>query len=221
MLDRVSQTLRDLVELTIVVDPMYDQNCYVLRRRDTQRVLLIDPGLQHQQTLDLLERDALTCEEILCTHGHPDHVSGVPAVKAAHGCEAAIHPDDREQLPAVHFLPGVPPDLPDVVCERELHDGELISWQGLDIEVVHTPGHTRGSVCFRIDLDLYAGDTLFKQGVGRTDLPGGSWPALVFSIENRVYALPPATVVYPGHGQRTTIREEMEHNPFVVHPRYR
>lgn len=217
----MSQVLRDLVELAIVVDPVFDQNCYVLRRRDTSNVLVIDPGLQHPQTLALLDKHQLRCERILCTHGHPDHVNGVPAVKAAHGCEAAIHPDDREQLLAVHHLPGVPADLPDIVCEQELHDGEIIAWQGLNIQVLHTPGHTRGSVCLRVGPDLYAGDTLFKQGVGRTDLPGGSWPALMFSIENHLYTLPPDTVVYPGHGQRTTIRDEMQHNPFVVHPRYR
>ncbi len=217
----MSQALRDLVELAIVVDPTFDQNCYVLRRRDTSSVLVIDPGLQHPQTLDLLDKHGLRCERVLCTHGHPDHVNGVPALKAAHGCEAAIHPDDREQLQRVHMLPGVASDLPDVVCEQDLRDNDVIAWHGLSLEVVHTPGHTRGSVCFRVGLDLYAGDTLFKQGVGRTDLPGGSWPALVFSIENRVYTLPPETVVYPGHGQRTTVRDEMQHNPFVVHQTYR
>jgi len=217
----MAEALRDLIELAIVVDPVFDQNCYVMRRRDTHDVLVIDPGLQHPRTLELLDRHDLHCDRILLTHGHPDHVNGVPAVKAAHHCEAAIHPDDREQLAAVHHLPGVPADLPDVVCEQDLNDGELIVWQNLQIEVLHTPGHTRGSVCFRVGVDLYAGDTLFHRGVGRADLPGGSWPALVFSIENRLYTLPPDTVVYPGHGQRTTIGEEMEHNPFVVHPRYR
>jgi hydroxyacylglutathione hydrolase len=217
----VTDTLRDLVELAIVVDPMFDQNCYVLRRRDTNDALVVDPGLQHAQTLALLDKGGLRCDQILLTHGHPDHVSGVPAVKAAFGCEAAIHPDDREQLEAVHYLPGVPDDLPDIVCERDLFDGEMRRWQGLDIEVVHTPGHTRGSVCFRVGPDLLSGDTLFKRGVGRYDLPGGSLPALIFSIENRIYTLPPETVVYPGHGQRTTVDEEMRANPFVVHPRYR
>ena len=108
----------------------------------------------------------MRCDRILLTHGHPDHVSGVPALKAAFGCEAAIHPDDREQLEAVHYLPGVPDDLPDVVCEQDLRDGEVLRWHGLDIEVVHTPGHTRGSVCFRIGPDLLSGDTLFHRGVG-------------------------------------------------------
>ena len=96
----MTDTLRDLVELAIVVDPTFDQNCYVLHRRDTADVLIVDPGLQHAQTLGLLEERGWRCDRILLTHGHPDHVSGVPAVKAAFGCEAAIHPDDREQLEA-------------------------------------------------------------------------------------------------------------------------
>ena len=217
----MTETLRDLVELAIVVDPMFDQNCYVIRRRDTNDVLVVDPGLQHPQTLALLEQRGLRCDQILLTHGHPDHVSGVPALKAAFGCEAAIHPDDREQLEAVLYLPGVPDDQPDVVCEQELHDGQMLRWHDLDIEVLHTPGHTRGSVCFRIGPDLLSGDTLFHRGVGRADLAGGSFPSLVFSIEHKLYTLPPETVVYPGHGERTTVDEEMRNNPFVVHPRYR
>jgi hydroxyacylglutathione hydrolase len=217
----VTETLRDLVELAIVVDPMFDQNCYVIRRRDTNDVLVVDPGLQHPQTLAILEQRGLRCDQILLTHGHPDHVSGVPALKAAFGCEAALHPDDREQLEAVLYLPGVPDDQPDVVCEQELHDGQMLRWHDLDIEVLHTPGHTRGSVCFRIGPDLLSGDTLFHRGVGRYDLAGGSFPSLVFSIEQKLYTLPPETVVYPGHGERTTIDDEMRNNPFVVHPRYR
>ncbi|MFN2582597.1 MAG: MBL fold metallo-hydrolase [Candidatus Dormibacteria bacterium] len=217
----MTETLRDLVELAIVVDPMFDQNCYVLRRRDTHEVLVVDPGLQHTRVLELLDKNSLRCTRILLTHGHPDHVNGVPAVKTAHRCRAAMHPDDSEQLERLHMLPGVSPDVPDVVIDEELHDGQVMRWQDLEIEVLHTPGHTRGSVCFRVGPDLISGDTLFNRGVGRADLPGGDWPSLMFSIEHRLYTLPPETVVYPGHGARTTIRDEQELNPFVVHPRYR
>ena len=104
----MADTLRDLVELAIVVDPTYDQNCYILRRRDTDQVLVFDPGLQHPRTLAVLEETGLHCDRVLLTHGHPDHVSGVPAIKAAHGCEAAIHPADRFLLEHVTMLPGVP-----------------------------------------------------------------------------------------------------------------
>jgi glyoxylase-like metal-dependent hydrolase (beta-lactamase superfamily II) len=217
----VTETLRDLVELAVVVDDNFDQNCYVLRRRDTDAALVFDPGLQHPRTLALLEKNRLRCERILLTHGHPDHVNGVPFVTAAHSCEAAIHPDDRPMLDFATRLPGVPDDLPPVVAPVDLAPGEVLRWQDLDVRVMHTPGHTQGSVCFLVGRDLVAGDTLFQRSVGRTDLPGGSWETLMFSIQDTLYALPPDTVVYPGHGPRTTIRDEMQYNPFVVHPRYR
>ena len=102
-----------------------------------------------------------------------------------------------------------------------MRDGQVISWQGLELAVSHTPGHSPGSVCFLVGPDLLAGDTLFRRSVGRADLPGGSWETLMFSIQDRLYRLPPETIVHPGHGDPTTVGEEMRDNPFVVHPRYR
>jgi hydroxyacylglutathione hydrolase len=217
----VAETLHDLLELAIVVDPTYDQNCYVLHRRDSDAAMLIDPGLQKDRTLQLLDDSGWRCERVLLTHGHGDHVNGVPAIVAAHRCPVALHPDDQEQLVSMRFLPGIPADTPDVHIDDDLVDGQVIAWHGVDIGVVHTPGHTRGSVCFLAGTDLLSGDTLFRRGVGRADLPGGDWQQLMASVEHRLYALAPDTVVYPGHGQSTTIGEESRSNPFVVHPRYR
>jgi hydroxyacylglutathione hydrolase len=214
-------TLRDLLELAVVVDPMYDQNCYVLHRRDSDAAILIDPGLQSGRALHLLEDHGWRCERILLTHGHGDHINGVPAVVAAHHCPVALHPSDREQLVSMRFLPGIPADIPDVHVDEDLADGQVIPWQGLEIGVIHTPGHTRGSVCFLAGADLVSGDTLFRRGVGRADLPGGDWQQLMASVEDRLYVLAPDLVVYPGHGPSTTIGEEMQSNPFVVHPKYR
>jgi glyoxylase-like metal-dependent hydrolase (beta-lactamase superfamily II) len=215
------ETLRDLLELTVVVDPTYDQNCYVLHRRDSDAAIVIDPGLQNARALQLLEANSWRCERILLTHGHGDHVNGVPAMVASHGCRVALHPADREQLVTMRLLPGIPEDIADVVIDDDLSDGQVILWHGLDIGVIHTPGHTRGSVCFLVGTDLLSGDTLFRRGVGRADLPGGDWQRLLVSVEQRLYALPPDTVVHPGHGLSTTVAEEMASNPFVVHPRYR
>jgi glyoxylase-like metal-dependent hydrolase (beta-lactamase superfamily II) len=209
------EPLRDLVQLHLFTDPLFDQNCYVLRRRDTERCLVIDPGLQADAALRFLEGEALACDRILLTHGHPDHLAGVPTMKAALGCTAAIHPEDRWLLAEAGAFPGIPAGLPEVICEDDLSAGQVIAWQGLEVAVLHTPGHTPGSVCFLVGPDLLAGDTLFRRSVGRTDLPGGSWETLLFSIQDRLYALPPETVVHPGHGPATTIGEEMRGNPFA------
>ncbi len=108
---------------------------------------------------------------------------------AAHRCPVALHPADREQLVSMRFLPGIPADTPDVDVDEDLADGQVIAWHGLDIGVIHTPGHTRGSVCFMLGTDLVSGDTLFHRGVGRADLPGGNWQQLMVSIEQRLYTL--------------------------------
>jgi glyoxylase-like metal-dependent hydrolase (beta-lactamase superfamily II) len=212
------ETLRDLVQLHIVVDPLYDENCYVLRRRDTDRCLVVDPGLQAREVLRVMEESELRCDRILLSHGHPDHVSGVPLVVAAHGCKAAIHAQDRWLLGHPSRFPGIPRDLPTVICEEDLADGQVISWLELEIAVLHTPGHTPGSVCLVAGRDVLAGDTLFRRGIGRTDLPGGSSETLLFSIRDRLYTLPAETVVHPGHGASTTIGEEIRANPFTRRP---
>jgi len=212
------EKLADLVELHVVVDPFFDQNCYVLHRRDSDRCLVVDPGLQAEEALHVMAAPALRCDRILLTHGHPDHVVGVPLVTAAHGCPAAIQPDDRWLLEELTPFPGIPADAPPVRCEEDLAGGAVIAWLGLEIAVLHTPGHTPGSVCFVVGPDLLAGDTLFRRGVGRTDLPGGSHERLLFSIRDRLYPLPPGTVVHPGHGPATTIGEEVSGNPFTRGP---
>ncbi len=212
-----AEALRERLELAVFEDDLFGQNCYLVRRRDTSAALLIDPGLQVRRVLDQVERDGLTVDQILVTHGHVDHIAGVPQARAASRAPIAMHPDDRDILDwdRLAQMPFMPPGFAAFEIDRELRQGMEISFQDLTLRVLHTPGHTEGSVCFLFGLDCFAGDTLFQRSIGRTDLPGGNPQKIAFSIRNVLYALPPETVIYPGHGPKTTIREEMLLNPFV------
>jgi glyoxylase-like metal-dependent hydrolase (beta-lactamase superfamily II) len=216
-----ARALREKFQLSIVVDPLFGENCYLLHRRDTDRVIVLDPGLQHPEVLRLLEQRGWQVDRILLTHGHVDHVLGVPSVLAIGAAPVSMHPDDQQLLDFARFrsFPFTPPDFQPFEISEPLVDGALLGWQDVQLQVLHTPGHTEGSCVFLVGEDLFSGDTLFQRGIGRTDLEGGNFEKIVFSIKERLYALPGETVVYPGHGPKTTIREEKLMNPFV--PAYR
>lgn len=212
-----TEALREKVQLSVVEDQLFGQNCYILRRRDTRQAVIIDPGLQAKAVLDLVERDDLQVARILITHGHVDHVAGVPSVEAATHAPVGMHPADLAIIDWHHFaeMPFIPPGFAPFEIDTPLAAGDVLPFEDLALQVLHTPGHTEGSVCFVVGLDCFAGDTLFERSVGRTDLPGGDPQKIVFSIRNVLYRLPSETVVYPGHGPKTTIESERLLNPFV------
>ena len=209
--------LRETLEVSVFPDDLFAENCFIIRRRDTSHCLVVDPGLQVRRVQDVLHRDALQVERILVTHGHIDHVAGVPALRREQPAPVAMHPDDLAILDWDQFggLPFLPEGFAPFDVDEPLAHGMTIRFEDLSLKVLHTPGHTAGSVCFLFGLDCFAGDTLFQRGIGRTDLPGGDMAKIVFSIRNVLYRLPPKTVVYPGHGPTTTIEEEQLLNPFV------
>jgi glyoxylase-like metal-dependent hydrolase (beta-lactamase superfamily II) len=212
-----AEVLRDKLELSIFADDLFGENCYLIRRRDTAAALAVDPGLQLDRVRQEIDSEGLTLEHILVTHGHIDHVAGVPGLHAQTGAPIAMHPDDLAILDwaAIAQYPFVPAGFSAFSIDTTLTHGMTLAFQDLSVRVLHTPGHTQGSVCFLFGLDCYAGDTLFQRGIGRTDLPGGDMRKIVFSIRNVLYRLPPRTVVHPGHGPATTIEEEKLLNPFV------
>lgn len=211
------EVLREKIDLAVFQDQLFGQNCYLLARRDTDRALVIDPGLQVGQVSAHLEREGLTVESILLTHGHVDHIAGVPALRQRSGAPVSMHPEDLAIIDFEQFAqyPFMPPGFSPFEIDRELHHGLELNLVDLTVRTLHTPGHTEGSVCFVIGLDCFSGDTLFERGIGRTDLPGGSMEKIVFSIRNVLYKLPEQTLVHPGHGGTTTIQAEMLLNPFV------
>ena len=212
-----AEALREKLEVSVFEEDLFGENCYLIRRRDTVAALAVDPGLQLDQVRQHIESEGLTLEYILVTHGHIDHVAGVPALHEHTGAPIAMHPDDLAILDweSIARYPFVPPGFTAFSIDTRLTHGMTMAFQDLSLRVLHTPGHTQGSVCFLFGLDCFAGDTLFQRGIGRTDLPGGDPRKIVFSIQNVLYALPPKTVVYPGHGPATTIEEEKLLNPFV------
>lgn len=211
------EILRDRLEIKAVADPLFGENCYLVRRRDTNSAVIIDPGLQVDDVVREVERERLTVVHILLSHGHIDHVAGVPQLQLRTGAPVAMHPDDRAILDWSRFaqMPFLPHGFQPFELQTELHDASIVGFEDLELRVLHTPGHSQGSVCFLFGLDCFAGDTLFQRSIGRTDLPGGDSRKIVTSIRSVLYALPLRTVVHPGHGPATTIEEERMLNPFV------
>lgn len=212
-----AEALREKLEVSVFVDDLFGENCFILRRRDTQAALVLDPGLQLLHVDAYLRREGLMVDRILVSHGHIDHVAGVPALHRETGGPIAMHPDDLAILNWSHFaqMPFIPQGFASFAIDVPLAHQMTLPFQDLSLTVLHTPGHTEGSVCFVVGLDCFAGDTLFQRGIGRTDLPGGNTAKIALSIRKVLYALPPKTTVYPGHGPKTTIEEEMLLNPFV------
>ena len=209
--------------------PAFGTNCYLVGTGPGEHCVVIDPGIGVVDQLDaVLSEYRLHPVAVLLTHGHLDHTFSVAPVCGARGITAYIHPDDRELLadPAKALsmnldelfggrLPYTEPD--DVAL---LPDGAPLTLAGLEITVDHAPGHTRGSVLFRLpgsDAPLcFSGDVLFAGSIGRTDLPGGSMPTMLESLRDKILPLADETVVLPGHGPATTIGRERASNPFLL-----
>lgn len=203
-------------------------NCYVLAPHQGADAVIVDPGQRAVAPLRrILDEHRLTPAAVLLTHGHIDHMWSAQKVADSYGCPVFIHPEDRHLLSDP--IRGIGPRIgqvalgalfrePRQVVEFD-RDGDKLDLGGISVAVDHTPGHTRGSVVFRVadsagDL-VFTGDTLFKQSVGRTDLPGGSGRDLLGSIVEKLLVLDDRTVVLPGHGESSTIGFERQANPFL------
>ena len=191
-------------------------NCYLIACSETKEGIVIDPGAEAKQILKMVEDAAVTVKYIVNTHGHFDHVGANAEVRQATGAPILINEADREMSskpPAslsvfVGKLQFVEPD-------RFIREGDKLTVGNQQVDVIATPGHTKGSVSLLADGKLFTGDTLFSGSVGRTDLPGGSHGELIYSIKEKLLIFPGETIVYPGHGPETTIADEKKYNPFL------
>jgi hydroxyacylglutathione hydrolase len=202
----------------------FGTNCYVVAPAPGEQCVVIDPGIGVVDRLDaLLAEHRLQPAAVLLTHGHLDHTFSVTPVCGARGITAYIHPDDGEML--ADPAKGLSTDLTSLFGGRltwtepedvaPLEDGLVLKIAGLELIVDHAPGHTRGSVMFRAAEEIFTGDVLFKDSIGRTDLPGGSMPQMIASLRDKVLTLPDELVVLPGHGPGTTIGRERTYNPYL------
>jgi len=195
-------------------------NCSVIGDEVSREAMVIDPGDDITDVLALVRRHQLTVKQIVVTHAHIDHVGGAMRLRQATGAPILLNQNDYallKMLDAQAAWIGVP--APEKVeIDQSLSEGDLVRAGALEASVLHTPGHTEGSVClyFPAENKLIAGDTLFAGSIGRTDLPGGSFAKIMASLHNRVLALPDDTIVVPGHGPLTTIGEERVRNPFLA-----
>ncbi len=180
-----------------VVGPLAT-NCYVVSGDSSRKGVLIDPGTFVKAAADYINARGIEIIATLNTHGDPDHVAG----NAEFGYPVYIH-----ELDAPYLSSPLPAKL--------LKDGDVIDLGDFQMEIIHTPGHTPGGISLRCDGVLFSGDTLFFEGVGRTDRPGGDREAIVRSIREKLMSLPNSVRVYPGHGPETTIEHEKRNNPFL------
>ena len=194
-------------------------NCSIIGDETTREAMVIDPGDDIEDILSLISKHNLQVKQIVITHAHIDHVGGAMKLRAATGAPILLNQNDYALLKMLDVQaawvgmasPGK------VEIDQSLAQADTVKAGSLVANVIHTPGHTEGSVClyFPAEKKLIAGDTLFAGSIGRTDLPGGSFEKIIRSLHQKVLALPDETVVVPGHGPLTTIGEERESNPFL------
>jgi glyoxylase-like metal-dependent hydrolase (beta-lactamase superfamily II) len=194
-------------------------NCSIIGDETTHEAMVIDPGDDIEDIVAIINQHKLKVKQIVITHAHIDHVGGAMKLRAQTGAPILLNQNDLALLKMLDVQAswlGMP-SPGKVEIEADLKHDQTLETGSLSANILHTPGHTEGSVClyFPAEKLLIAGDTLFARSIGRTDLPGGSFEKIIRSLHDRVLTLPDETVVIPGHGPRTTVGEEREENPFL------
>lgn len=197
--------------------PSYGTNTYLLWDEGSLDALLIDMAAPSQKVVEFISQNHLNLKIIVCTHGHADHIGGVKYLRELTDSQVAIHKDDAHMLKdandnlSAHIGNALTAGKADML----LHDGDDLRFGKESLRVIHTPGHTRGSICLLRKPYLFSGDTLFQFDIGRTDLPGGNQDSIINSIRKKLFVLDDKIMVLPGHGPSTSIEDEKAGNPAV------
>jgi len=206
-----------ILKLIRIQAGIYAVNCYIIYSEDTNEGIIVDPGGDVDDILDYVRENNLNIKYLVLTHGHADHIGGLKGLKEALGAIIAIHEDDVDMLKDADKNLSSVMAMGKVELEPDLllREGDILEFGNEKAKVIHTPGHTRGSICLEINDVIISGDTLFAGSIGRTDLYGGDYDTLINSIKDKLMTYPDETKVYPGHGSPTTIGRERKYNPFL------
>lgn len=198
-----------------VVGPL-EVNCYVIADEEIKEGIIVDPGDNVDEIFNFVVKNNLKIKYIINTHCHFDHCGGNKKMKELTKAELLIHEKEKPVLERMDTSAQIWGFYVDKSPEpdRYLKDGEVLDVGNLKIQIIHTPGHSPGGICLKIDGKVITGDTLFAGGIGRTDFPGGDYDTLMKSIKEKLFTLPEDTEIYPGHGPSSTIRNEKYFNPF-------
>ena len=209
-----------MYKIDVRVLGMVGTNCYLLCNTDTKECVLIDPADNAGKISEMIEQSGCMLKGILLTHGHFDHVMAVDSVRAAYHIPVYAAEAEKETMQdaSINLSINMGGAMLSVEADHWLKDGETITLLDQEVRCILTPGHTVGGMCFYFPKAgmLFSGDTLFQESVGRTDFPGGSMSEIVRSIREKLFVLPDAVQVYPGHGLMTSIKYEKMFNPFAV-----
>lgn len=196
---------------------IYAANCYVVICEETKEAMIVDLGGEPEEILKKSKKQDFNINCIVLTHAHGDHIAGVPGLLDVVRCPVYIHEKDEEMLldPKLNLSASMFTDRITIKPDKLLRDGDIFKVGNIEVEVIHTPGHTMGGISLKVENYILTGDTLFKGSIGRTDFYGGSYDAIIDSINSKLMIYDNDTIILPGHGPATTIGTEKKTNPFV------
>lgn len=206
------------MRIKTIVTGIISTNCYVIHNEETKEAVIIDPGAFSQKLKDYLLEENLYVKAVLLTHGHFDHILGLDGLLEKYNVPVYVHENEEELIKdAVLNQSKTYTNGYTFTKAKYVKDGEILNLIGYSFQVIYTPGHTKGGVCYYVKEEdvLFSGDTLFYASVGRTDFPTGSTSELIRSIREKLMCLPDDTIVYPGHMGATSIGYERQQNPFI------
>jgi len=217
MANEPRETPGERIEVARIVVGPFQENCFLVREAGGSGCVVVDPGDEADRIAERIDERGWKPVAIVNTHAHLDHIGGIQELKEKYGIPLLLHEADEPLLRSApehaRFFGVAEPTVPAV--DRRLSDGDVLDFGGIRLEVLHTPGHSPGSVSLVAGGRVFVGDTLFEGSIGRTDLPGGSHGTLLRSIRRRLFALPDEAIVHCGHGPDTTIGRERRSNPFL------